>query len=634
MVSAFSLFGTILDTQDNMGKTAKIVATAELKKQQEDFTIQIYTDTDQLLTVDVNNKGQNAAEIPTLIITNSSDYANSFPVTVYDIPSDTMFVGPGKNENVVSTTPITLGLAQNPGDVELYNFKVISSLGTIRTTSVICDDTTCVVIAAPPGSGSLSEALFLDGPNGINTKTSTVIMFVTNTSEEIVTDVEPFRGFAGNDDCDTNDFWQVDVSGVTIDNGITEAITNCTVTPIGSVNMGDHEVAIYKWDFTVGGDIGAVFTFCNYVIGTDPIPSAINSLPESCDTLEIIDPNDCDGCGPGGGGEGGETIILIDDLLIKPSLFLTLPSPFGGTPSSSDNDIGLWGVQVVNPLNFTISISKLTITAFAPGANSNLKVFDPAGFSENVSPGTPGLGMGDWFPNSENVLAWKNFANPIVLGPYQSETFMVKIQPEAVGTDLEAVIVQTSIFSSAGSFGKSGYQTTIYDGSSPQDSPIVNVYLSTVVDSTDTLHHRGHMNNLKNGTSQDFILVMADLDTNDDSYIAAGTEFIINVPREWGLPVIIPTNTTKIIQNATEPQIIAHTDGSYQIIGLLSENIGDVSANEATSISFSSTAPEKEVERLYIMYVLGNGLTNNPANAVGPLSEIVLHVIGNVTGYP
>jgi len=630
MVSAFSMLGIALDYQGDMAQTAKIVATADLNKQLEDFTIQIYTDSNQLISVDVKNKGQNAVQIPTLIITNSSDYANGFPVTVYDIPSNTMFVGPGRIGNVVSTTPITLGLAQ-ANATELYHFKVISSLGTIKTTSLICDDTTCGTTETPAGSGSLSESLFLDGPNGINTKTSTVIMFVTNTSQEIVTDVEPFKGFAGNDDCDTNDFWQVDVSGVTVDNGITESITNCSVTPIGSVIMGGHEVAIYKWDFTVGGDIGAVFTFCNYVTGTDPIPDSINSLPESCDTLEIIDPNDCDGCGPGG-GEGGETIILIDDLLIKPSLFLTLPSPFGGTPSNSDNDIGLWGVQVVNPLNFTISISKVTITAFAPGANSNLKVFDPLGNSENVSPGTPGLGMGDWYPNSENVLAWKNFANPIVLGPYQSETFMVKIQPESVGTDLEAVIVQTSIFSSAGSFGKSGYQTTIYDGTAPQDSPIINVYMSSVVDSTDI--HLGHINNMTNGTSQDFIIVMADMDTNDESYIAAGTEFIINVPREWELPVIIPTDTTKIIQNATEPQIIAHSDGSYQIIGLLSENIGDVEANEATTISFSTVPPEKEVERLYIMYVLGNGLTNNPANSVGPLSEIILHVIGNVTGYP
>jgi flagellin-like protein len=39
MVSAFSMFGIALDNQGGMAKTAKIVANADLKKQQEDFTI-------------------------------------------------------------------------------------------------------------------------------------------------------------------------------------------------------------------------------------------------------------------------------------------------------------------------------------------------------------------------------------------------------------------------------------------------------------------------------------------------------------------------------------------------------------------------------------------------------------------
>ena len=49
-------------------------------------------------------------------------------------------------------------------------------------------------------------------------------------------------------------------------------------------------------------------------------------------------------------------------------------------------------------------------------------------------------------------------------------------------------------------------------------------------------------------------------------------------------------------------------------------------------IHLAGNSPEEKVERLYIMYVLGNGLSEND-HSVGPLSEIVLHVIGNVTGY-
>jgi len=440
-------------------------------------------------------------------------------------------------------------------------------------------------------------------------------MVATNTSDVPLTGVEP------DEDCSTI------LSSATG----TGDFTNCVFESDIPAELLPGQSAFFIWDGTITGDIGDVLTFCNNAFGFDPalVPG---DLPDPCDTLEIIDPNDCGGCDDGG-GDGGENIILIDDLLIKPSLFLTIPSPYGSVSSTADDDIGLWGVQVANPLNFTIGVSKVTITAFAPGANSNLKIFDATANNENVSPGTPGLGMGDWIPNAENVLVWKNVAAPITLGPYQTETFMVKVKPWTNGVDLEAIIVQTSVFSTAGSFGKAAYQTTMFDASGADSSPVANVYLSTTVDSTNTLHHLGHYNNLQNGTAQELILVMADMDTDDKSWITQNSEFIVNIPREWSIPIIDPAKTTKIITNATEPKIISHSDGSFQIIGLLSENIGDTPGTETATITFSSTPPEKENERLYVMHVLGNGLTNDNLS-VGPLSEIILHVIGNVTGYP
>ena len=39
MVSAFSMFGLVLQSQSDMGETARIVANAELKAQQEDFVL-------------------------------------------------------------------------------------------------------------------------------------------------------------------------------------------------------------------------------------------------------------------------------------------------------------------------------------------------------------------------------------------------------------------------------------------------------------------------------------------------------------------------------------------------------------------------------------------------------------------
>ena len=278
----------------------------------------------------------------------------------------------------------------------------------------------------------------------------------------------------------------------------------------------------------------------------------------------------------------------------------------------------------------------MTITAFAPGANSNTRIFDASDDNENISPyysGVP-LDLASWNVADENVLVWKNFTNPIVLGPYQSESFILKMNPFANSVTLEAIIVQTSIFSTAGSFGKAGYQTTQYPVGGMNDAPIVNVYLSRVVDSTDNADIFGHFNNLKNGTSQEFIVVMADLDHDGNSYIESGSELIINVPREWGYPVINLAKTNKFIE-VPPPQIINHTDGSHQIIGILDERIGNIANNDETaSLTFSSTSPEKQGERLYVMHILGNGLTNVSDLSIGPLTEIVIHVIGNVTGYP
>jgi len=70
MVSAFSMLGLALQYQGDMSETARIVANANLSQQQEDYKINIYTDSNQLLTVDVNNVEQNVVEIFSLVITN------------------------------------------------------------------------------------------------------------------------------------------------------------------------------------------------------------------------------------------------------------------------------------------------------------------------------------------------------------------------------------------------------------------------------------------------------------------------------------------------------------------------------------------------------------------------------------
>ena len=637
MVAAFAVLGVALDSQTDIVDTGRVVADSGLKKQQEKFKVDTIVQLPgDSLQVNITNLAQNPTEIFTLVITNSSDITDGYPTQTIDIPSDTSFIAPNSDKPTDIVKTLNLKMANTP-DPELYNFKVISSLGTIQQLYVVCQSGTCG-LGGGGGSSDLFAQFLMDGPNAVNTKTSTAVMFVTNTGQVPLTDVAPDIA------CSKGAMFSVvpDTAG-------TADYNPCTLDPT-TVDLEVGQTAIFKWDGTVTGEINDVFTFCNQATGTDP---DLNSVSSSlvCDDLTVIDPNDCGGCGPG--GEGGETIILLDDLLIRPSLFLTMPGPYGNTGSSSNENLGVWGVNVANPTNSTMEVSKVTITAFAPGANNNVRIFDattgnPVGTNHCISPNGPcSLGdLGDWSLDDENVMVWRNFASPIILPPYSTESFLIKAKPFTNGANLESIIVQTSVFTTSGSFGKAAYQTTMFsDTVSTTPAPIANVYLSNQPDSRDSADILGHFDNLKNGTKiSKFSIVLADMDENSATYIKSGARLIVNVPREWTFNEWYGGNTTGFVTNALpepndEPSVRVHGDGSTQIIATTNVNIGDYDAttnptgvNTAT-LSFAATTPEKTNERMYIMYVLADGLTEED-KSVGPLSEVLLHVIGNVTGYP
>ena len=193
MVATFSVLGIALNSQTDIVATSRAVADIDFKQQQENFIIsKIVQPVADDLEVEVLNLGQNPTEIFTLVITEVDDPAGVFPTTTYDIPSSTGYLAPGDDvpTDILSNTPIFLDLADPlavPPTTELeYEIKVISSLGIITTLTVICNQFTC-----NPGGGipGLDAQLFMDGPNGVNSKTSTIIMFVTNNGEVPLTGV-------------------------------------------------------------------------------------------------------------------------------------------------------------------------------------------------------------------------------------------------------------------------------------------------------------------------------------------------------------------------------------------------------------------------------------------------------------
>jgi hypothetical protein len=493
----------------------------------------------------------------------------------------------------------------------------------------------------------------LDGPTGINTKTSTVIMFVQNTGGAPLEDVYPVAA------CNSANFPSISNAPPVIP-GLGN-FTGCTLTPppvaagtCGSPanNNGNGvcllpgESVLFKWDGIVEGDIDDVFTFCNQVRGEEYDNTAVGPSPilSTCDILTVIDPNDCDGCGPGGGGDDD---LLDERFITRPELFLTVPSPFGEGDNGGDNSTtlrALWGANVVNPTLTPMLIHKITITAFPPASNDNTDIIKshPANpldcNPQDISPGdgtvpSPIINAtlkqideaGFWSCPGSNTIMWKNYDNPILLPPLSTFPFLVKLESHSPMTiNVESVLVDSTVFTTSGSFGKGNYQSTSYD-----NGTLANIYATS--DWTDPLNLDkiiSSVSDIPSNSTQKFHIVLAESDIAPTTYINAGSKIIVNVPRTFTLVDVIESETTGIIiaPVGVEPSVVIHPDMTTQIIATTANDVGDQTSPEAIVLTFEATAPEVTTDSLIVMYTLANGEGTN-GNSVAPLSEIILIVV-------
>jgi len=636
MVATFSVLGIALNSQTNIASTGRDVADLNLKQQQEDFVINsILQESGELLVINATNKGQNVAEIFTIVITNKTDAGE--PTQTYSIPSVTSFLAPGDDEStdIVETLDLNMTLAANPGDPDrVYDIKVISSLGTIKQLKLFCNDVNCGS-GGVVGTGDLQIQIFLDGPTGINTKTSTIIMLATNNGDAKITNVIP--DFLLSPDCENILFSQTG-SG-------TADFTECEFESTSPVTLVPGQTSFFIWDGKITGEVGDVLTFCNNASGLDPTPIVGEPLaPDPCDTLEIIDPNDC---GLPDCGGGGDEDILDEKFITRPELFLTIPSPFGGPGipigGFADPDRALWGANVVNPTDTTMFIHKITITAFPPAANKNFLVIasgnDPQDCSpRDISPGNgtiPGSGnagevrddeAGFWTCPGQNTIMWRNYATPIILPPLSTFPFLVQLESDRpISNVAESVLVDSTVYTTSGSFGKGNYQSTAY--------PIAmyaNVFATTDwLDGVNRDKIISSYSGILSGSVQRFSVVFTDFDTDPLTYIEAGSKIVVNVPRAFKDVIVIDAETSNpgiLIVPGIEPTVVIHPDETTQIIATVPDRIGDVTGIEYVVLTFEALAPTVTTNKLMVMYTLANGLGSSDSS-VGPLTEIVLQVI-------
>ncbi len=647
VVSVFAVVGLSLNSQTDIVVTGSDVADNDLKKQQEDFDlVSIRQEAGGFLKIELINRGQNPAEMFSIVMTNVTDVGQ--PTKIIEIPSETSFlpVGDDAPTNIVETLNLKMDIPVAPPD-ETYKFKIFSTLSdsdNAKTAKIVCKQSTgdCAPAAPSTGTSGLTAQLFLDKPVGVNTKTSTVLLFVSNNGTDKLTNVRPLQGNTTSDNlCD--DMW---LANPTSPAPQIDDVNPCYLGSPAPISLVPGQSALFKWDGTILGDVDDEVVFCNEASGDDQDGNPVFS-GSVCDNLIVIDPNDCGFLDCSGGF--GDADILDERFITRPELFLTIPSPYGEGHNSTVVTPppimrALWGANVVNPTDTTMYIQKITITAFPPSSNDNTNIVKGSNANplicnpQDISPGRgtvpsplvdPDLKQkdeaGSWSCPGQNTIMWFNYTDPIVLPPQSTFPMLTQLQGHSpVSINVESVLVDSTVYTTSGSFGKGNYQSTTYD-----DGMLANIYgTSDWLDPLNIDKIITNRNNIPSGSVQKFHIVLAERDLDEYSYINATTTIVVNVPRAFTNVNVIESETTSNIITApvgVEPSVVIHIDGTTQIIATINEDIGDQITPEAAVLTFEATAPVVASDKLMVMYTLANGPGSNN-NSVGPLSEIVLHV--------
>jgi len=569
MVAGFSVLSLAFDAQTDIVTTQRMVSDIEIKKQQEQFRVLASTDGNDILNLNINNQGQNPVEISSIWITNKT--LPDQPAARYTINYDDAFVPSGFTSDILSTQSLEM-------IPDTYDIKVISAFGTIKTIEFALGSV---------GSSGLRAELITDPPDVIIGQNVTIAMMVTNTGTDTVNNVQP----------DPLIFTPT---------GMGSVIDSSSYTPTFA-NLNSGASVMFSWDYQVKGDSGDQLTFSSIARGDGGEVSNMIS-----DVSILREPFD------GGTGGGFDPDIVNDDLFARPQLFFVIPSSQG---ESGDTE-AMWGINVVNPINAPMEVSKVVMTAFAPGGNTNDILFQRTGPTCSFNPISPVLGPdSNWSCPSENALMWKS-TTPITIPANSTRAFLTKVDPgsPAGNVGLESIIVQGSVFTTSGSFGKSGYQSTM----SEDPNSIVNVYLTD-----DILNPRvsGDIQTIRTGipsnSLETFNVVLADMDIVVGTWIEPGAQLIINVPKQW-----TDVAVTGYYNFTTMPVITQFGDGSHQIVGITSEHYGDdVNGAGAGAITFDARAPVVGEDQLFVMYILAQGVTET-GFSIGPLAEVILQVDG------
>lgn len=570
MTGTFAAIFAAMQFQSDLVETQRSVSAQELAKAKERFEAVAgvpFTSSGTCdgqpcykLSIDVFNQGTSPVEIVDVWVVNKT---GTFPATRFETNIDDAFVPIGSKTNVLATQNLLLKAGT-------YDIKVVSSLGTMAIDGLI--------VPLDP----LRIELFAIPPNIRSGGNFTLAMYVFNRGNATVLNVAPTsQNLKANPP--TNP---------------APSVTAFTPATQISVNLEPQEDAIFTWDVKLTGAVGTSVTFTNTATGTDSV--TLSTVTSSSDTTRV------------------EFVTSPKLLFQSPELFVITPGPFGETGSVSQSQ-GVWGAVVVNPTDTAMTVSRVTFRVIPSTDTSN--VIDTGAdcgttIDGGLDPIRPATG---WSCPIRGVLQWAG--SPVTVPARDVAPFMVQLEDGNVGQNEPAVLIVITVFSSFGTFAKTGIITGMRDGG----GAIANVFLTGSGDPLTTPSNiLGNKTAIPSGSTQTFKITMAEFSIGGDAgqLIAASTKIIINVPVGFTNVVV---NASSGFTTPITPE--SFPDGSTQISTTLSGTLGGSGSGQA-SITFTTTAPTVSAKALYTMFVLADGSDgNSPAFPVASTAEIALQVL-------
>ena len=566
MIAGFSVLSLALDAQTDIVTTQRIISDIEIKKQQEQFAVLASTDGNNILNLSVNNQGQNPVEISSIWIINKT--LTDQPVMRYAISYDDAFIPSGFTTNVLSTQTLQM-------IPDTYDIKTISSFGTIKIVELSLNG---------GGSSGLRAEMITDPPDVIIGQNVTIAMMVTNTGDLPINNVQPNA-----------------LSSSTTGSG---TFASSPHTP-ASANLNAGASVMFTWDYQVTGASGDELTFSSFA---ETVPPSIVSNTVS-DISILREPTD---------GGTGETIVIHDDLLSKPGIFMVVPNPFGWAPTGEK---GLWGMNIVNPTERDMWVNKAVLSLLITRGSNADDVFKTGSCSTIAV--TPPISA--WGCSTDNQMKWEPSPGNQHLIPKKSvQQFLVSADSGTLnGNDeLDTILVTGSVFTTLGQFAKTGYGTAFQQQGS-NNFPIVNVYLTR--DENNPLSvpdiHTTELGMIS-GIPKTFYAVLTDFDSDSSTFIKnINSRLIVNIPKNWVLNSYSSDDLTLTV--TTNP------DGSSQIVGDVTNIIDgegiESGTTEAGVIEFNVTPPPVTATKMYVMHILADGYTDSDF-LIGPIAEVVLQV--------